>query len=58
MSGFSPVQLPDEHSEYECFVADVQKDFELRVEAVQRTADENTKGWWGLNRISHVWYLI
>ncbi len=48
MSGLSPtpapVSLPDEHSNYECFVSDIQTDFELRVEAVQRTADENTKG--------------
>ncbi|XP_064393877.1 uncharacterized protein LOC135341289 isoform X2 [Halichondria panicea] len=45
MSGLSPaaVSIPDEHSDYECFVADIQKDFELRVEAVQRAADENTR---------------
>ena len=44
MSGFSAVSLPDSHSDYECFVSDIRKDFELRVETVQRTADENTRG--------------
>ena len=36
--------LPEGQSDYECFVSDIRKDFELRVETVQTSAEENTKG--------------
>ena len=36
--------LPEGQSDYECFVSDIRNDFELRVETVQKSAEENTKG--------------
>lgn len=36
--------LPEGQSDYEYFVSYIRKDFELRVETVQKSAEENTKG--------------
>lgn len=40
--------LPEEQGDYESFVSDIRKDFEMKVETVQRSAEENTKGMYNL----------